>query len=313
MGRNATRNAYGKVLAELVKERDDVIILDADLTKSTKTCEAKKVCPEHHFNMGIAEGNMMAVAAGLAASGKVVYASSFAIFAAGRAFEQIRNSICYPRLNVNICATHAGITVGEDGASHQSIEDICLMRSIPNMQVFSPCDARQAEWIVKQVADVKGPCYIRLGRGNVEDVYNEKESFEIGKGMILEEGNKIAIFATGIMVQEVLGAAKLLKKRGLHPSVIDIHSIKPIDEDLIIHMANQHNLIVSCEEHSVIGGLGSAIAEVLVKYMPKKMLMIGMQDCFGESGTPEALLKKYDLCASAIAERIEQKWKDMGY
>ena len=310
MGKNATRNAYGKALAELVVERDDVIVLDADLTKSTKTCDAKKARPEHHFNMGIAEGNMMAVAAGLAASGKVVYASSFAMFAAGRAFEQVRNSICYPKLNVKVCATHAGITVGEDGASHQSIEDISLMRSIPNMQVFSPCDARQAEWIVKAVADVDGPCYVRLGRGNVEDVYNENDTFEIGKGHVLQEGSEVAIFATGMMVQEAMAAAKLLEEKGLKPSVIDIHTIKPIDEELIVRMAKTHDLIVSCEEHSVIGGLGSAIAEVLVKQEPKKMIMIGMQDCFGESGTPDALLEKYNLNAQAVAERIEKAWKN---
>lgn len=309
MGKNATRNAYGRALAELVVERDDVIVLDADLTKSTKTCDAKKARPEHHFNMGIAEGNMMAVAAGLAASGKVVYASSFAIFAAGRAFEQIRNSICYPNLNVNVCATHAGITVGEDGASHQSIEDVSLMRSIPNMQVFSPCDAHQAEWIVKAVANVQGPCYIRLGRGNVEDVYSESATFRIGEGHVLQNGSDVAIFATGMMVQEALAATKLLKEKGMNPSLIDIHTIKPIDKELIVHMAKKHDLIVSCEEHSVIGGLGSAIAEVLSKTEPKKMVMIGMQDCFGESGTPDALLEKYDLNAQAIAKRVEQVWK----
>ena len=310
MGKNATRNAYGKALAELVVERDDVIVLDADLTKSTKTCDARKARPEHHFNMGIAEGNMMAVAAGLAASGKIVYASSFAMFAAGRAFEQIRNSICYPKLNVKVCATHAGISVGEDGASHQSIEDIALMRSIPNMQVFSPCDAHQAEWIVKAVANLAGPCYVRLGRGNVEDVYKETDSFVIGKGNVLQEGSKVAIFATGMMVQEAMAAATILEEKGLKPSVIDIHTIKPIDEEVIVRMAKTHDLIVSCEEHSVIGGLGSAIAEVLVKREPKKMIMIGMQDCFGESGTPEALFEKYHLHAQAVAERILRAWKN---
>ena len=206
MSKVATRTAYGKALAELIVERDDVIVLDADLTKSTKTCDAKKARPEHHFNMGIAEGNMMGVAAGLAASGKVVYASSFAMFAAGRAYEQVRNSIAYPKLNVKVCATHAGITVGEDGASHQSVEDIALMRAMPNMKVFNPCDAKQAEMIVKAVADIEGPCYVRLGRGNVEDVYSDDTAFTYGKGNVLRKGKKVAIVATGMMVQEALSA-----------------------------------------------------------------------------------------------------------
>ena len=305
MSKTATRSAYGKALAELVKERDDVIVLDADLTKSTKTCDAKKARAEHHFNMGIAEGNMMAVGAGLAASGKIVYASSFAMFAAGRAYEQIRNSVAYPKLNVKVCATHAGITVGEDGASHQSVEDIALMRAMPNMKVFSPCDAKQAEMIVKAVADIEGPCYVRLGRGNVEDVYVDETAFTYGKGNVLRTGSKIAIIATGMMVQEALAAYETLKEQGIEVTVIDMPTIKPIDEDLIIETAKHHELIISCEEHSVIGGLGSAISEVLVKHDPVKMIMIGMQDCFGESGTPEELLAKYELNAEAIVKKVK--------
>ena len=310
MSKVATRTAYGKALAELIVERDDVIVLDADLTKSTKTCDAKKARPDHHFNMGIAEGNMMGVAAGLAASGKIVYASSFAMFAAGRAYEQVRNSIAYPKLNVKVCATHAGITVGEDGASHQSVEDIALMRAMPNMKVFNPCDAKQAEMIVKAVADIEGPCYVRLGRGNVEDVYQDDTAFTYGKGNVLRKGKKVAIVATGMMVQEALSAYETLKAEVKDVTVVDMPCIKPIDEELIKELAKEHEVIVSCEEHSVIGGLGSAIGEVLVKNEPVKMVMIGMQDCFGESGTPDALLEKYELNADSIVKKVENVWND---
>ena len=306
MAKEATRNAYGKALAELVKERDDVLVLDADLTKSTKTIDAKKARPEHHFNMGIAEGNMMAVAAGMAASNKVVYASSFAMFAAGRAFEQIRNSICYPNLNVKVCATHAGITVGEDGASHQCIEDIALMRSIPNMKVFVPCDQYQAKAIVKTVADIDGPCYVRLGRGAVEDVYDENYKFELAKGRVLKEGKKVALVATGMMVQEALKAADILAKDDISVTVVDMPCIKPIDEELIEEIAKSHEFIITCEEHNVYGGLGSAVSEVASKKSPVRMEMIGMQDTFGESGTPNELLAKYGLNADHIVEKVKE-------
>lgn len=309
MAKEATRNAYGKALAELVVERDDVLVLDADLTKSTKTIDAKKARPEHHFNMGIAEGNMMAVAAGMAASNKVVYASSFAMFAAGRAFEQIRNSICYPNLNVKVCATHAGITVGEDGASHQCIEDIALMRSIPNMKVFVPCDQYQAKAIVKAVADIAGPCYVRLGRGAVEDVYDENYKFELGKGKVLREGQKIALVATGMMVQEALKAADILSKEGILVTVVDMPCIKPIDEELIEKIAKFHEIIITCEEHNVYGGLGSAVSEVTSKKSPVRMEMMGMQDTFGESGTPNELLAKYGLNADHIVEMVKNEYR----
>lgn len=301
----ATREAYGKTLVKLIVEHDDLFVLDADLTKSTKTIEAKKARPEHHFNMGIAEGNMMAVAAGMAASNKVVYASSFAMFAAGRAFEQIRNSICYPNLNVKVCATHAGITVGEDGASHQCIEDIALMRSIPNMKVFVPCDQYQAKAIVKTVADIAGPCYVRLGRGAVEDVYDENYKFELGKGKVLREGQKIALVATGMMVQEALKAADILSKEGILVTVVDMPCIKPIDEELIEKIAKSHE-IITCEEHNVYGGLGSAVSEVTSKKSPVRMEMMGMQDTFGESGTPNELLAKYGLNADHIVEKVKE-------
>lgn len=306
MAKEATRNAYGKTLAELVVERDDVLVLDADLTKSTKTIEAKKARPEHHFNMGIAEGNMMAVAAGMAASNKVVYASSFAMFAAGRAFEQIRNSICYPNLNVKVCATHAGITVGEDGASHQCIEDIALMRSIPNMKVFVPCDQYQTKAIVKAVADIDGPCYVRLGRGAVEDVYDENYKFELGKGKVLREGQKVALVATGMMVQEALKAAEILAKEDISVTVVDMPCIKPIDEELIEEIAKSHEFIITCEEHNVYGGLGSAVSEMASKKSPVRMEMMGMQDTFGESGTPNELLAKYGLNADHIVEKVKE-------
>lgn len=309
MAKEATRNAYGKALAELVVERDDVLVLDADLTKSTKTIDAKKARPEHHFNMGIAEGNMMAVAAGMAASNKVVYASSFAMFAAGRAFEQIRNSICYPNLNVKVCATHAGITVGEDGASHQCIEDLALMRSIPNMKVFVPCDQYQAKAIVKAVADIAGPCYVRLGRGAVEDVYDENYKFELGKGKVLREGQKIALVATGMMVQEALKAAEILAKEDISVTVVDMPCIKPIDEELIEKIAKSHEIIITSEEHNVYGGLGSAVSEVTSKKSPVRMEMMGMQDTFGESGTPNELLAKYGLNADHIVEKVRNEYR----
>ena len=306
MAKEATRNAYGKALAELVVERDDVLVLDADLTKSTKTIDAKKARPEHHFNMGIAEGNMMAIAAGMAASNKVVYASSFAMFAAGRAFEQIRNSICYPNLNVKVCATHAGITVGEDGASHQCIEDIALMRSIPNMKVFVPCDQYQAKAIVKAVVDIAGPCYVRLGRGAVEDVYDENYKFELGKGKVLRESQKIALVATGMMVQEALKAADILAEDDISVTVVDMPCIKPIDEELIEKIAKSHEIIITSEEHNVYGGLGSAVSEVTSKKSPVRMEMMGMQDTFGESGTPNELLAKYGLNADHIVEKVKE-------
>ena len=299
----ATREAYGKALAELIKENEKVVVLDADLTKSTKTVDAKNVCPERHFNMGIAEGNMMAVAAGLAASGKIVYASSFAMFAAGRAYEQIRNSIGYPHLNVKVCATHAGITVGEDGASHQAIEDLGLMRGIPGMKVFQPCDATETKAIIKAIAEIDGPCYVRLGRSGVEDVFNEDYKFEFGKGIVVQKGTKVAIVATGMMVQEALKASKLLD---FEPTIVNIHTIKPIDEELLVDLAKTHDVILTCEEHSIINGLGSAVCETLAPYNLCKVVRLGVQDTFGESGKPAELLAKYGLDANAIANKVNE-------
>ena len=308
MAKQATRAAYGEAIAELVQENKNVVVLDADLAGSTKSGEAKKVCPERHFDMGIAEGNMMAVAAGLAASGKIAYASTFAVFATGRAYDQVRNSICYPNLNVKICATHAGITVGEDGASHQALEDIALMRAIPNMHVFQPCDGPEAKAIVKAVAKIDGPCYVRLGRLAVESVNDpETYTFEYGKGIVMQKGEKVAIVATGMMVQEALEAAKELD---FDPTVVNINTIKPIDADLIKELAKTHDAIVTVEEHNVIGGLGGAVAEVLA---PEKdrcpQYMLGVQDTFGQSGTPAELLDHYGLNAKHIAEYVKNLCK----
>lgn len=303
----ATREAYGKALAELAKENKKILVLDADLSGSTKTGEVKKVAPEQHFNFGIAEGNMMAAAAGMAASGNIVFASTFAMFAAGRAFEQVRNSIGYPHLNVKVCATHAGLTVGEDGASHQSVEDIALMRSIPGMVVVSPADGVETKAAIRAVAEYDGPCYVRLGRMAVEDVYTEDSlHFEIGKGNVVRKGSKVALIANGIMVEAALAAADQLKEKGLEVTVVDMHTIKPIDADLLVELAKDHELFVTCEEHSVIGGLGSAVAEVLSQKAPRKMAMVGIKDTFGESGTPAALLEKYGLTANDIVKAVEE-------
>ncbi|TDW25817.1 transketolase [Breznakia blatticola] len=301
MAKVATREAYGKTLAKLIVEKDNVIVLDADLTKSTKTIDAKNARADHHFNMGIAEGNMMSVAAGLAASNKVVYASSFAMFAAGRAFEQIRNSICYPNLNVKVCATHAGLTVGEDGASHQSVEDIALMRAIPNMKVFQPCDDIETAAIINAVYDIDGPCYVRLGRSGVERVNYEDYTFELGKGVILNKGEKVAIVATGMMVQEALGAKDLYEG---NPTIVNMPTIKPIDTDLLIDLAKTHDVIVTIEEHSIIGGLGGAVVEALAEHNLCPVVCMGVNDTFGESGKPADLLKKYGLDSQAIANKV---------
>lgn len=307
MGKMATREAYGKALAALANENKNIVVLDADLAGSTKTAEFKKVAPERFFDTGIAEGNMMGIAAGFAASGKIPFASTFAIFATGRAYDQVRNSIGYPHLNVKICATHAGLTVGEDGATHQALEDLALMRVIPGMTVIQPCDGKETMEAIKAIAEYEGPCYVRLGRMAVEDVNGEDYRFQIGKGVVLHEGRTpITIVASGCMVQESLKAVEILKQKGIDPNVLNIHTIKPIDKELLIRYAQKSELIVSVEEHNVIGGLGSAVAEVLSANCPRKQLFIGTQDVFGESGTPAALLEKYGLSAEKIAEKIAE-------
>lgn len=303
----ATREAYGKALVKLSNINENVVVLDADLSKSTKTADFKAVAPERFINMGIAEANMMGVAAGLLTCGKVPYVSTFAMFAAGRAFEQIRNSICYPNLNVKVCATHAGLTVGEDGATHQSVEDISLMRSIPNMTVINPADAVETEAAILAIADYKGPCYVRLGRLAVNTINDEKNyKFEIGKGVTLEDGNDVTIVATGMMVDLALQAKNDLSKEGISARVINIHTIKPIDKELLVKAAKETGAIVTAEEHSVIGGLGSAVSEVITEEVPVPVLKVGIKDTFGESGKPGELLEKYGLTTQAIVEHSKK-------
>ena len=302
----ATRESYGHALVELGKEHEEVVVLDADLAEATKTGIFKKEFPERHIDCGIAECNMMGIAAGLAATGKVPFASSFAMFAAGRAFEQIRNSIGYPHLNVKIGATHAGISVGEDGATHQCNEDIALMRTIPGMVVINPSDDVEARAAVKAAYEHQGPVYLRFGRLAVPVINDRPDyKFEIGKGVVLKEGTDLTIVATGLCVNESLMAAAKLEEEGIHAQVINIHTIKPIDADLIAEAAKKTGKIVTVEEHSVIGGLGSAVCDVLCEREPVKVLKIGMNDVYGESGPAVKLLEKYGLDAAGIYAKIK--------
>ena len=302
----ATREAYGKALVKLGKINDDVVVLDADLSKSTKTNDFLKAYPNRFFNMGIAEQNLVGAACGFATAGKIPFASTFAMFATGRAFEVIRNSACYPKLNVKICATHAGITVGEDGGSHQSVEDISLMRSIPNMTVLVPADGVEAEKMIFAAAEFNGPMYVRLGRSAVPTLFNEDYNFEIGKGVVLKEGNDATIIACGMMVNEAILAADMLKEENINVRVINMSTIKPIDTELIIKAAKETKAIVTAEEHSIIGGLGSAVSEVVCENHPVVVKKVGMNDCFGESGTPNELLAKYGLTAKDIVEKVKE-------
>ena len=297
----ATREAYGKTLVELV-ENKDIVVLDADLSGATKTAMFKKACPERFFDMGIAEGDMMGTAAGLAVSGKIPFASTFAIFAAGRGFEQIRNSICYPNINVKIAATHAGVTVGEDGGSHQAIEDISLMRSLPNMVVLNPADAVEARQMVLAAAEYVGPMYLRFGRAATPVIHDESYKFELGKGEVVKEGKDVSIIATGIMVAKALEAAETLKADGIDAEVINISTIKPLDNELVLASAKKTGKVVTAEEHSIIGGLGSAVCELLAEEYPVKVTRIGVKDVFGQSGTPAALLEHYGLTAADIVK-----------
>ena len=304
--RIATRESYGNALAELGKEFDNLVVLDADLSGATKTGIFKKVFPERHINCGIAEGNMMSVAAGIATTGKVPFASTFAMFAAGRAFEQVRNAIGYPHLNVKIGATHAGISVGEDGATHQCNEDIALMRMIPGMVVINPSDDVEARAAVRAAYEYEGPVYLRFGRLAVP-VINDKEGykFEIGKGIVLREGKDVTIFATGLEVAETLEAAEKLAADGIDAKVINIHTIKPLDEELVVAAAKETGKVVTVEEHSIIGGLGSAVSEVLAEKAPTTVYRIGVNDVFGESGPAKALLAKYELDAEGIYKKVK--------
>lgn len=301
----ATREAYGSALAELGSAYENVVVLDADLSKSTKTAVFAKEHPERFFNVGIAESNMMAVAAGLATCGKTVFASSFAMFASGRAYEQIRNSIAYPKLNVKIGATHAGVTVGEDGASHQCIEDIALMRAIPNMTVISPADAIEAKKAVEAAILHDGPVYLRFGRAKVPVLYDEKNyQFDLGKGIMIEDGEDATIIATGIMVNEAMQAREMLLKEGINVRVVDIHTIKPIDKDIITKAARETGAIVTAEEHNIIGGLGSAVSEVVCEKYPVPVERIGVKDKFGKSGKPDELMKDYGITNEDIKQAV---------
>lgn len=302
----ATREAYGNALAEFGGD-ERILVLDADLSKSTKTECFKKKYPERFINMGIAEANMISTAAGLATCGKIVFASSFAMFAAGRAFEQVRNSVCYPNLNVKVCATHAGVSVGEDGATHQALEDVAIMRALPNMTVISPCDAVETRAAIKAAIDNYGPFYVRLGRLAVEEINDaDTYKFELGKGVTLKEGTDVTLIATGLMVGEALKAQKILAEENISARVINIHTIKPIDKDIIIKAAKETGALVSCEEHNVIGGLGGAVAEVLCGNFPAPLIRIGTQDVFGKSGVPKLLLEEYHLTAKDITEAAKK-------
>ena len=300
----ATRKSYGEALEQLGKENPNVVVLDADLAGATKTDMFAKQFPDRFFDMGIAEANMMATAAGFATCGKIPYASTFAVFAAGRAYDQIRNSICYPKLNVKICATHCGVTVGEDGATHQMIEDISLMRTLPNMTVLSTSDDVQTKWAVKEISKINGPVYLRLSRLATPIIYGENQKFEIGKAVQIGEGTDATIFATGVTVSEAIRAQEILENKGIKVRVVDIHTVKPIDKDMVIKCAKETKKLISVEDHNVIGGLGSAISEVLTEEYPVKLVRMGINDTFGKSGKAIELMQYFGITAENIVEKV---------
>ena len=304
--KKATRQSYGEALLELGKENENVVVLDADLAEATKTGIFAKEFPNRFFNMGISEQDMISTAAGFSTCGKIPYASTFAVFAAGRAFDQIRNSVAYPKLNVKICATHSGITVGEDGATHQMIEDIALMRTMPNIKVMSTSDDTQTKWAVKEISKIDGPVYLRLSRLNTPIIYDENQKFEFGKAIQTGEGTDACIFATGVTVSEAIKAKEELEKQNINIRVVDFHTIKPIDEEIIIKNAKETKRLISIEDHNVIGGLGSAIAEVLTEKYPVKLERMGINDCFGKSGKAEELMKYFKIDKQAIIEKIKR-------
>lgn len=300
----STRKAYGEALVELGKKNKDIVVLDADLAHATCTMNFKNEFPERHINVGISEQDLVGTAVGLALGGKIVYASSFAMFLAGRAYEQIRNSIAYPNIPVRLCATHTGLSVGEDGATHQCIEDISLMRVIPNMKVLSPSDEWSTKNIIKMIENIDGPVYVRLGRADVENIYNEDEKFEIGGSKTFGDGKAATVFATGVTVSIALKAKNMLEEQGINIRVIDIYSIKPIDKEAVLKASEETDILVSIEDHSVIGGLGSAVADVLIEYNPKKLIKLGVQDKFGKSGKASELLDMYGISAGNIVKTI---------
>ena len=302
--KKATRQSYGEILEKLGREDKNIVVLDADLAQATKTSIFANTFPERFFDMGIAEQNMLGTAAGLALSGKTPFVSTFAVFACGRAYDQIRNSICYPNLNVKICATHAGITVGEDGATHQMLEDLGLMRGLPNMIVLSVSDDIQTKWAIQEVSKTKGPAYIRLSRFATPIIYDESQRFEIGKMIQFGSGTDATVFATGITVSEALKAQENLKKIGKNIRVIDVHTIKPIDKEMIIKCAKETKRLISIEDHSIIGGLGTSISEVLTEKYPVKLERIGIKDTFGISGKAEELMRYFGIDSEAILNRV---------
>ena len=302
--RKATRESYGEALLELGRENEKIVVLDADVSTATKTNIFAKEFPDRFFDMGIAEANMMGVAAGLATCGKLPYVSTFAVFAAGRSYDQIRCSIAYPKLNVKICATHSGITVGEDGATHQMLEDISMMRTMPNMTVISTSDDVETKWAVKEISKIDGPVYLRLARVKTGIIYNEEQEFKIGKAIQIGEGTDATVFATGVTVEQALIAKKELKEKGIDIRVVDIHTIKPIDRNVIIKCAKETKKLISIEDHSIIGGLGSAISEVLTEEYPCKLIRLGIKDSFGKSGKAEKLMDYFGITAKSIMENI---------
>lgn len=299
-----TRESYGEKISELGEKNKKIVVLDADLAEATKTSLFKKKNPDRFFDMGISEQDMLSTAAGMATCGLIPYVSTFAIFAAGRAYDQIRNSICYPKLNVKICATHAGISVGEDGATHQMLEDLGLMRALPNMTVLSVSDDIQTKWAIEEISKIQGPVYVRLGRLKSPVIYEENQKFEIGKGIQIGDGTDATVIATGLMVSEAILAKQELEKQGINIRVIDIHTIKPIDREIIVKSAKETKRIITIEDHSIIGGLGSTVCEVLSEEYPCKVTRMGMKDTFGKSGKAEKLLEYFGLSKDAIIEEI---------
>lgn len=300
----ATRQSYGEMLEQLGEENKNIVVLDADLSTATKTEIFAKKFEDRFFDMGIAEQDMIGTAAGFATCGKISFASTFAVFAAGRAYDQIRNSVCYPNLNVKICATHAGITVGEDGATHQMLEDIAMMRTLPNLKVFSPSDDIETKFIIKEISKLNGPCYVRLSRLATPVIYDENEKFEIGKAKQIGKGQDATIFATGVCVSESLKAKEELEKQGIYVRVVDIHTIKPIDKDTIIKCAKETKKLITVEDHNIIGGLGSAICEVLAEEFPAKVTRLGINDTFGKSGNAVELMKYFGIDSEAIIKAV---------
>ena len=304
--KKAIRQSYGEALADLGKKNEKIVVLDADLSSATKTNIFAKEFPERFLDMGIAEANMIGTAAGLATCGKIPYVSTFAAFAAGRAYDQIRCSVCYPKLNVKICVTHSGITVGEDGATHQMIEDISMMRTMPNMTVMTTSDDVETKWAVEEISKIEGPVYLRLARVKTSKIYDENQKFEIGKAIQIGEGTDATIFATGVTVEQALIAKEELHKQGIEVRVVDMHTIKPIDKEMIIKCAKETKKLISVEDHSIIGGLGSAISEVLTENYPVKLKRIGINDCFGRSGKAEELIKYFGIDSESIKKAVQE-------